>query len=53
MKSPTPFLFKYDCACRKNDWVLRTDRNYNMFKLYCSVCQTEIDGIISGISHSV
>ena len=52
MKSPTPFLFKYDCACKGNHWVLRTDRQFNRVKIYCSNCITEMDAIISCISYS-
>lgn len=53
MKKQTEFMFKYDCACRKNQWVCRTDRNYNQLKLYCSSCNTELDAIIAVISYSV
>ena len=49
MNSPTPFLFKYDCACKKNQWVVRTDRQFNRIKLYCGLCITEIDAIIDGV----
>ena len=47
------FLFKFDCTCRQNHWVLRTDRSYNDAKLYCYTCNTEIDVVITGISYSV
>ena len=52
MKSPTPFLFKYDCACKKNAWVVRTDRQFNRIKVYCGHCITEIDAVIDCISYS-
>ena len=47
------YMFKFDCSCRKNQWVIRTDRNQNQLKLYCSVCSTEISAVIFGISYSV
>lgn len=52
MTSPSRFLEKYTCACKKNDWFVRTDRHFNRIKVYCGQCFTEIDAIIDCISYS-
>ena len=46
------FVFKFDCYCRENSWVLRTDQWNNGGILYCTICNTEITMDITGISYS-
>lgn len=47
------FVFRFDCYCRNNQWVFRSDQWNNEGIIYCTDCNTEVKVDITGINYSV